>query len=249
MGVFDGVHVGHQTLLRATRATADDLGVAAVALIFEPHPREVLGAGIRVPRLTDASETLHLIERDGVRAILTAFDRDVSLMTPEAFVDALAPNVEPAALVMTPDSAFGHRRSGTPDHAAAIGRERGFSVRVLALVEVDGEPASSTRARAAVAAGELEAARRLLGRPAAFVAEASGIASGRLVLHYTAALPPDGDYDVRVEPLEGGEPRDAVLSIGESGGLIEIDDIHDAHGGGPTLESNARLRVVLLAAR
>ena len=236
MGVFDGVHVGHRALLDGVTSVARELAAAPVALVFDPHPREVLRPGLSVPRLDDVAETVRRIESLGIHAVVVAFDRDVSALGPEEFLDALAPGIDLAALVMTPASAFGHARAGTLERAATIGRRRGFSVRIVALVELDGGAVSSSRARAAVQEGDLAAAERLLGRPHSIAGDVAVEEDGlaRLIPRYAAALPPAGRYAARVD--QGGAAAtavdDAVLEVSEPGGRLQLWHAPGALSGG-----------------
>ena len=133
------------------------------------------------------------------------FDATVR-MTPYAeFVAAIARRFELAGFLMTPDAAFGHERRGTPAALAELGRSMGFSVDVVAPFEVDGRAVSSTEIRAEIAAGDLQAARRLLGRS---VAVAGRLDADRLAFELPVAVPPAGRYRVEVEPAWApGRPR------------------------------------------
>ncbi|HEX6475415.1 MAG TPA: riboflavin biosynthesis protein RibF, partial [Candidatus Limnocylindria bacterium] len=132
MGVFDGVHRGHEALLGATAAAAAELGAASVALVFEPHPDEVIHPGSRVVRLAPPHVVLERIGALGIdHAVLLRFDDALRERTAEEFLAGLAPAIEVRALIMTPESAFGRERGGTVDHMQAHGREAGFEVRVV----------------------------------------------------------------------------------------------------------------------
>ncbi|HEX9635305.1 MAG TPA: riboflavin kinase, partial [Candidatus Limnocylindria bacterium] len=163
LGVFDGVHRGHAALLQATVRAAAERGVASAALIFEPHPDEVLRPGTVVPRLTPLATVIDRVRSDcGVAWPLPVrFDDELRQRSAEEFIAALAPAVELRALVMTPDAAFGRGRGGTVARMRELGTERGFEVVTVEPVLEAGEVISSTRIRLAIAAGEVDLARTL----------------------------------------------------------------------------------------
>jgi riboflavin kinase/FMN adenylyltransferase len=161
LGVFDGVHRGHRAILAAARDLAAEAGVPAIALAFDPPPDEVLRPGLRVPRLAPLAVNLARIEATGVEAVPVRFDDAVRELSAEAFLDALAPAIELGGLTMSSRSAFGRDRGGTAGRMRELGSERGFAVTVVEPVEVAGAPVSSSRIRAAIASGEVEAALEL----------------------------------------------------------------------------------------
>lgn len=226
MGVFDGVHLGHQHLLAATAGEARRRGAASVALVFEPHPDEVLRPGTRVPRLAPPADTLARIVTAGIdHALPLRFDDALRSLDPDQFLDALAPAIELRALVMTPESGFGRGRSGTPERMRSLGAERGFATIVVEPLLDDGSAVSSSRVRSALAAGDLETARRLLGRApllAGTVVRGEGrgrdlgVPTATLEFGYLPALPAAGIYRSRVAaPGRGvGPAHPALVSIG-----------------------------------
>jgi len=225
MGVFDGVHRGHQALLGATVAAAAELGAASVALVFDPHPDEVIHADRPMPRLAPPEVVLERIRGLGLdHALLIRFDAALRQRTAEEFIRDLSPAIALRQLVMTPESAFGHRRGGTVERMVEHGRDAGFDVLVVEPVLVDGEPVSSTRLRQATANGELDVVASL-GRPAylrGMVVEGDhrgrelGYPTANLRFDYTPALPPLGVYTGRVSVPERGVGPDhpALVSIG-----------------------------------
>lgn len=225
MGVFDGVHRGHEALLRATTTAAAERGVAAVALVFDPHPDEVIHPGTRVPRLTPPPVVLRMIRGYGVsHAVPIRFDATLRQRTAEEFLADLAPAITLRALVMTPQSAFGQGRGGTVDRMRDHSSSAGFEVRVVQPVLVDGEGVSSTALREAVAAGDLETVAHL-GRPAylqGMVVEGDhrgrelGYPTANLRFDYVPAMPPKGIYTGRVSVAERavGPGHPALVSIG-----------------------------------
>jgi riboflavin kinase/FMN adenylyltransferase len=202
LGVFDGVHRGHRTLLSATREAAAARDARPVAFVFDPAPVEVIRPDHELERLAPLAENLDRIAEAGVRPIAVRFDPALRDLPPEVFLDRLGPGLRPVAVVMTPDSAFGKDRAGTPERLAEIGSNHGFEV-VMVEPETDGGAISSSRIRAALAAGEVGEAARLLGRaPAVTGTVVRGDGRGRqlgyptanLAFGYRPALPRLGIY-------------------------------------------------------
>jgi riboflavin kinase/FMN adenylyltransferase len=260
LGVFDGVHRGHTVLLKATVREAEGRGIASVALVFEPHPDEVLRPGTVVPRLTPVATVLQRIGGDcGVTwPLVVRFDDELRQRSAEEFVAALAPGVELRALVMTPDAAFGRARSGTVARMRELGAERGFEVVTVEPVLIGDEVVSSTRIRTAIAAGDIGLARSL-GYPPRLEGtvvvgdrrgQSLGFPTANLAFDYAPAMPALGIYVGRVAvPERGvGPGHPALVSVGvrptfheEGNVLVEVyllDYDGDLYG--------ARLQVDLL---
>jgi len=205
VGVFDGLHVGHEYLLRALGDEARRRDARPAVVTFDHHPDEIL-TGSAPPLLCDPDERLARLQAAGV-AVTVVQTFDVALReTPfDAFVRRIADRVELAGFLMTPDSAFGYRRAGTPETVAALGRELGYAVAVAPPFTLDGEAMSSSAIRAAIASGDLATAERLLGRPYAVVGRGSRIARDPVLTFETpVALPPPGGYRVDIEDLDEG---------------------------------------------
>jgi len=219
LGVFDGVHRGHGALLSAVREAGAARGARPVALVFDPPPIEVIRPGHAVERLASLSENLARIRDAGVEAIPIRFDTAVREMPPEAFLDALAPGLQTVAIVMTPDTAFGRDRAGTPQRLMAVGPARGFEV-VVIEPEMDDGPISSSRIRRALADGDIPRATRLLGRRPSLSGEVVrgdgrgqelGYPTANLAFRYNPALPSLGIY----AGLAGGpSTTGALVSVG-----------------------------------
>ncbi len=225
LGVFDGVHAGHAAMLGAARDEAATRGVAAVALVFDPPPDEVLRRGFVVPRLAPLSTVLQRIEVDhGLVAIPLRFDAELRAHSARAFVQELRPALELEALVMSPESAFGRGREGTVAVMREIGAEQGFDVIVVERVIVDGAPISSTRIRETIAAGEVAAAGamgyppRLEGTvvPGDRRGRLLGFPTANLAFDYEPAMPALGIYVGRVTVAERqvGPGHPALVSVG-----------------------------------
>lgn len=224
LGVFDGVHLGHRAILEATRDAAAEGGMTSLALVFDPPPEEVLRPGTTVPRLAPLAVNLGRIEGLVDRAVPIRFDDAVRALTPEAFLDALAPAIQIGGLVMSSRSAFGRDRAGTAARMQELGSDRGFTVRLVEPVEIDGAVVSSTRIRAAVAAGDVEEAQALGVVPYLEGIVVAGDRRGRelgfptanLQFGYRPAMPALGIYAGRVTKagpvVAAGHP--ALISIG-----------------------------------
>ncbi len=219
VGVFDGLHRGHAYLLDELRTAAERHSASPAVVTFDHHPDEVL-TGAAPPLLCDPQERLERLAAGGV-AVTVVQTFDVALReTPyDAFVRRIADRVELAGFLMTPDSAFGFRRAGTPDAVAELGLELGYEVVVVPPFTLDEQPVSSSRIRDAIAAGDLPAAEHLLGRPYAVVGLGSrAVRDPMLVFETPVALPPPGWYAVRIEDLDEGVAHgpDHVLVDGQA---------------------------------
>lgn len=225
LGVFDGVHLGHRHVVAETLRAAATRSSEPVALVFSPHPDEVIRPGTRVPRLLPPSVTLERLRDAGIRPVAIRFDDDVRSLAPEAFLDALAPAIELRAITMTPDSAFGRGRAGTLDRVRQIGAERGFEAIGVTPALVDESPVSSSRIRGLLSSGAVEAAAGLLdAAPLLRGTVVHGDRRGRelgfptanLAFAYEPALPQLGIYLGRVSvPDRGvGPGHPALVSVG-----------------------------------
>lgn len=167
IGNFDGVHLGHQALIERTVAHAQNLGLPATVMTFDPTPREFLapeGAPLRVFSLRDK---LAALAGFGIqRTVVVGFDRRLSSMSAEQFVDAvLVQGLGVAAVVVGDDFHFGQARSGDFERLAAFGAQLGFVAEACSSIQFLGERCSSTALRSALAVPDLRRAAGLLGRP------------------------------------------------------------------------------------
>lgn len=214
VGVFDGLHLGHAYLLEHLGAEAGRRAARPVVITFDHHPDEVI-TGSAPPLLCDPDERLERLAAAGVdTTVVVHFDRHLRETTYDAFVAMIRERAPLAGLLMTPDAAFGHRRAGTPETLAQLGRDLGFEVVVVPPFELDGRPVRSTEVRAAIVSGDLARAEQLLGRPhcVAGLAVARATGEGSLLrFPLPVALPPDGTYRVEVGPVHAGSPDEAVV--------------------------------------
>ena len=165
LGVFDGVHVGHQHVLRTLMGAADAAGATAVAITFDPHPEAVL-RGVAPELLCSVEERVRLLGEAGIGIVVVQrFDDAFRRQTASEFLDRLRLGRRMRGFVMSPESAFGHDREGTVDLVRRLAAEEGWRLVETSLMEVDGERVSSGRIRALISEGRTAEAERLLGRP------------------------------------------------------------------------------------
>lgn len=221
VGVFDGVHLGHQQLIfELLQFAAERQGVPTV-ITFENHPDQVL-RGDRPAPISSVPHRMRLLRRAGVRrVVLLMFDDMLRNITAERFAkEVLHDALGCRGLLLGFDSAMGKDREGTPARFAELGNDLGFEVRTSKPLMLDGAPVSSTRIRAAVDAGDLDEAARLLGRRPTVLGEVVfGHQRGRSLGFPTAnihpegqVLPPPGVYAVEV--LCEGETWRGVANLG-----------------------------------
>lgn len=165
-GTFDGVHIGHQKLLKRIRDLAAEKQGEVVLLTFHPHPRKVLfGKDAGLEMLTCLSEKIKLMEEYGIQhLVIHPFTREFSMMEYDAFVkDVLVEKLGVKTLVIGYDHQFGHQRRGSMSTLREMAPGLGFEVEEIPEQEIDAIAVSSTRIRKALKAGEVEVAAQLLG--------------------------------------------------------------------------------------
>ncbi len=245
IGVFDGVHLGHQALIRDTVDRANTAAVDSIVVTFDRDPDRVVSPATAAPQLLDLEDKLAFIAEQGPSAILVVpFDADVAAMTPERFVhEVLLSAVEPVAAVVGYDFRFGRYASGDVAVLESLGAVNGFDVVAHDLVVVDGAPVTSTRVRAAVAAGDVAAAAALLGRPHRLrgrvvhgrgVGVALGVPTANLSVHHESAVPADGVY-AAFATVDGAR-YPAAVSLGIPPTFPDAHDAVEAHLIGATGE-------------
>jgi riboflavin kinase/FMN adenylyltransferase len=167
IGNFDGVHRGHQAMLGRTAARARELRLESCALTFEPHPREFFTPATAPARLTRLRDKLELMAAAGIdRVHVARFDARLASLPAGRFVDAyVAHGLRAAWLLVGRDFRFGAKRGGDFALLEQLAGRHGFELEVMPEVALQGERVSSSAVRAALAAGDLAGAERLLGRP------------------------------------------------------------------------------------
>jgi riboflavin kinase/FMN adenylyltransferase len=239
IGNFDGVHVGHRAVLEASHAEARQRGLELVVLTFDPHPSVVLGRGA-LPALTTLERKLELLGAacPGLTVVVEPFTRELSQRSPEAFAeDVLSRALGASVVVVGNNFRFGLGRAGDLAMLERLGQALGFEARAEALHGDAEGPYSSSRIRAALAAGELATTERLLGRPHSLSSTiVPGAGRGRTIGVPTAnlgaipeALPPYGVYAVVADRLGPDGPE--VLGRG-----VANIGVRPTHGAGFSVE-------------
>jgi len=251
VGNFDGLHRGHQAMLQRLLDGARVRRLQSCVLTFEPHPREFFAPQSAPTRLASLREKLELLAAHGVaRTHVQRFDGAFASLAPEAFVEqVLAARLRARWLLIGEDFRFGAKRAGDVRLLADLGDRHGFEVEILPAVTRSGVRVSSSAVRAALAAGNLDAAGELLGRPYSIsgrvihgrkLGRELGFATANVQLKHNRP-PLSGIFAVRVHGV-GTSSRPAVASLGvrptitASGrAVLEVhlfdfsDDLYGAH--------------------
>lgn len=222
LGFFDGVHLGHQQIIRQTITDARHHEARSLIVTFDRHPNTVV-APDRAPALIyPLSQKLAVIDSLGVDlTLLLHFDKQFSQRNGEDFIRSMAKGTgQIRSICVGANFVFGHKRSGNVDLLRKLGNELKFTVHGLAAVALDGKAVSSTRIRQAISSGELDAASQMLGRAYSLVGEViEGDKLGRQLGFPTAnldvtglVLPPSGVYAAQAKAA--GKLHRCVVNIG-----------------------------------
>jgi riboflavin kinase/FMN adenylyltransferase len=261
IGTFDGVHRGHQEIIGRVRKAAAERGLPSVVFSFEPTPAEFFRRADPPPRLTRFREKFQALQDCGVDWLFCPpFNADMERLTPTAFIDdLLLATLGVKHLVIGDDFRFAHKRAGRLEDLQLAGRQQGFAVEQLGSIVHNGQRVSSTEIRRALAAGNLEQARALLGRYYRMSGRVvSGRQLGRTLGYPTAnvriarrAVAVQGIFAVQVSGLHR-QPVDGVASLGsrpsiDGGGepLLEVhlfDFDEDIYGRYISVDFVARIR-------
>jgi riboflavin kinase / FMN adenylyltransferase len=209
VGSFDGLHLGHQHLLRRLQDDAARLGCRSAVITFEPHPRCVIEPAKCPKSLTTIEEKLGLLHLEGVDdGIVLKFTPQVAQLSAEEFMAAVSASMEVREVVCGPDFAFGRARQGNPDWLG----EHGFPAAVVEPYLFEGQELHSSEIRRLLGEGDVPAANRLLGRPfvirgtvehGAEVGRGLGFPTANLAVQLNKLVPAKGIYAVRVNSQSG----------------------------------------------
>jgi riboflavin kinase/FMN adenylyltransferase len=241
IGAYDGVHLGHQAVLRLVRELADARGFEAALVTFDRHPAEVVRPESAPRLLTTLEQRLELLDATGDLDLcwVLTFDEARSKEAAEDFVrEVLVDGIGAKLVVVGADFHFGHRRGGNVPLLERMGAELGFEVLGLGLVAVEGEasgvPYSSTRIRELLAKGDVAEAARLLGRPHEVRgvvergdqrgAEHLGFPTANLTVPERICLPADGVY-AGTFVAEDEVERPTAISVGTRPTFYEDGDV------------------------
>jgi len=221
IGTFDGVHLGHQQLIRSAVESARASGRRAALVTFFPQPSVVLGRAEPF-YLTSNEEKLAQLELLGLDlVVIVEFTLETAQIRAAHFVNLLIENLQMRELWIGHDFALGYRREGDARFLRAMGIERGYTVHQAAPVILDGLPVSSSRIREALQAGDVRQANACLGRPfqisgvvvrGAQRGHRLGVPTANLAVWPEHAIPANGIYACRAHL--GSSTRDAVTNIG-----------------------------------
>jgi riboflavin kinase/FMN adenylyltransferase len=261
VGMFDGVHLGHQHLLRRLTVAARESGCVPTVLTFFPHPDMVLGKASGRYYLTTPEQRAAMLGKLGAELVVThPFNDEVRQVRAADFVDQLLRYLKLRTLWMGADFALGHKREGNVGFLRALGEEKGFTLEVVELVTNDdnGQIINSSGIRAALAEGDIQRANRWLGRPYRLEGEVvRGDGRGRTLGFPTANM---DVWEEKMLPKKGvyagwahlnGETFMAVANVGNrptfDGGVVTVeahllDFDRDIYGANLVLEVLAFLR-------
>ena len=221
IGNFDGVHTGHQAILKQVKDKAVELGVPAMLICFEPQPKEYFDEFNAPARLTRFREKVELLEENGIDLVLCIkFNEQTRSITAQGFMDFLTNDIKVCALFVGDDFQFGHDRSGNFELLQSIGEERGFPVTNLYTLTYEHKRVSSTHIRACLARGDFKVAEEMLGHAYTItgkvvygrqVGKSLGAPTANIQLHRYRA-PIDGVYAVEVRGLD--EDYNGVANVG-----------------------------------
>jgi riboflavin kinase/FMN adenylyltransferase len=261
IGTFDGVHIGHQAIIRAAVEDARAHTRPALVFTFDRHPKEIVAPDQVPPYLTTPEQRRRLIADLGADALIVArFDKALSQLFPDEFVETiLQAKLGAKAVVVGQNFGFGRERAGNVAYLEQAQARFDFTLRAIEPVLMDGTPVSSTRIRDCLQSGDIRSAERLLGHPYLLagtvvagqrLGRQLGYPTANLALTYRQAVPADGIYAVYLH-LSDGRIQPGACSIGSrptvegAGRAIEtylLDFDEDLYGQGVEIRFVERLR-------
>src|SRR6202521_1209082 len=238
VGNYDGVHLGHQQMIRVLKERAAELGCASTVLVFEPSSKEFIDPAGAPPRLTRWREKYLALAALGVDRLVTLrFDDEIRAMSPQCFVEQLlVADLNVRHLVVGDDFRYGAKAEGTIHSLRAAGESHGFGVEQVGAFVVDGVRVSSTAIRERLEHGDCAGAARLLGRRYRMIGRvARGERLGRILGFPTANLrllrrksPLWGILAVRVHGIEV-QPLNGVASLGTRPTVNGVEPLLEVH--------------------
>jgi len=259
IGFFDGVHLGHKSLISQLVEQARQRDLLPGVVTFRQYPRGVMLPQTKLPALTDITERSNLLKSEGVEVIITLpFTTEIRQLGARQFVSLLKKYLRMRGLVVGPDFALGQNREGTIDTLRALGKEMDFSVTVVPPAEINGEVVSSTAIRKVLARGDMKKVYALAGRPFSLHGPVVtgtgrgvelGFPTANLNIDPGQAIPADGVYASRA--YIDGKVYQSMTNIGKnptfggSGRTVEVYvlDYHsDLYGRELRIDIMERLR-------
>lgn len=233
VGVFDGIHRGHQKLLKSMVSAAHAAQFTAVVITFDPHPAAVLGYPVP-PLLTSIEERAGLMTSLEVDLLVVlAFTRELARTRVTDFIILLRRHLHLAQLWGGPDLALGHRREGDIPFLRRLGAEAGFTVHIVEPLVWEGAIVNSSRVRAALRAGDVLQAAGCLGRPYRLPGTVIAVKSSPEASLFTfipapeRLVPAQGSYECLVR-LEGGAAAPAKVHV--HGDMLEVSMTRPGNG-------------------
>lgn len=225
LGTFDGIHLGHQQIIKRVIECSEENNLRNIVITFHPHPRKVINPELQLKILTTTEEQINILEKLGVQNLfIINFTKEFSQLTPDEFIkNYLVDKIGISRIVIGYDHHFGKGRGGDVEFLKASGKKYDFEILQIQPFLIDDEPVSSTKIRNALESDEIKRANKMLGRTYSFSGVVvEGDKRGRELGYPTAnikisdedkLLPQIGIYAVLVE-LDGIEYK-ALLSIGK----------------------------------
>lgn len=219
IGKFDGVHSGHRAVIDRARVAAEDAGARVVAVTFDRNPLSLLRPELCPQPVCSLPQKLDLLAAAGVDATLVLrFDEALATLEPRAFVEHVLVGLGVVIVMVGDDFRFGNGGAGDPDTLVRLGAEYGFQVDVVGDVQGGGRRVSSTWVRDLLAAGDVEGAARLLGRPHAVQGEVvHGLKRGRELGYPTANLSADAEGFIPADGVYAGW----LVDLGTDGATVK----------------------------
>ena len=233
IGVFDGVHLGHQKLLTCLRDEARSKNWLSGVVTFKSHPEVVLTGENKLLWLNDLETRINLLRNLGIDIVVALpFSSELACLTARRFVQLLIKHLKMRGLIVGPDFALGRKREGDAQKLRILGQEMGFSVEVIPTVIIDGYVVSSSTIRQALAEGDMKKVEKLIGRLFNLSGKVvSGDKRGRNLGFPTANL------DIKSDQALPGDGVYATITHTDDSPLSSVTNI----GVRPTFGGNKRL--------